>query len=47
MPASLVHVARDTEIPPIVIIYLNRLSDMLFTMASIENARGLTEDSRW
>ena len=27
----------DTEIPPLVVIYLNRLSDLLFTLARVAN----------
>jgi cob(I)alamin adenosyltransferase len=44
---AVVALARSTEIPGIVIIYLNRLSDLLFTFARIANAREGREEPRW
>jgi cob(I)alamin adenosyltransferase len=38
---------RDAEIPPLVIIYLNRLSDLLFTLARVANARSGTGEVTW
>ena len=32
-----VHLQHDTEIPELVVIYLNRLSDLLFTLARLAN----------
>ena len=32
-----VHLQRDVEIPELVVIYLNRLSDLLFTLARLAN----------
>ena len=35
----MVHLAIDTELPPLVVIYLNRLSDLLFMLARVANKR--------
>ena len=44
---SVVTLARETEVDPRIIVYLNRLSDLLFVLARFENHRaGLAED-RW
>jgi cob(I)alamin adenosyltransferase len=32
-----VHLQREVEIPSLVVIYLNRLSDLLFTLARVAN----------
>lgn len=37
----------DEEIPPIVVIYLNRLSDLLFTLARVANRRAGTGEVTW
>jgi cob(I)alamin adenosyltransferase len=44
-----VHLAHDAdaEIPPVVVIYLNRLSDLLFTLARVANARAGAAESTW
>ncbi|HEX3159975.1 MAG TPA: cob(I)yrinic acid a,c-diamide adenosyltransferase [Gemmatimonadaceae bacterium] len=42
-----VQLARDTEIPPLAVIYLNRLSDLLFTLARVANRRAGTPDVEW
>ena len=42
-----VHVAREIEIPAIVVTYLNRLSDLLFTMARLANHRAGSGDVEW
>src|SRR5688500_3753755 len=34
-----VHLQHEVEIPGVVVIYLNRLSDLLFTLARVTNAR--------
>ncbi len=44
---SVVSLAREAEVAPLVVPYLNRLSDLLFVLARLENHRaGLAED-RW
>jgi cob(I)alamin adenosyltransferase len=42
-----IHLQRDVEIPPIVVIYLNRLSDLLFTLARVANTRGGAGEVTW
>lgn len=42
-----VELARDTEIPRVVVIYLNRLSDLLFTLARVANRRAGTSEATW
>src|ERR1051325_1537416 len=37
----------ETEIPPLVVIYLNRLSDLLFTLARVANKRGGAGEVTW
>ena len=44
---SVVHLAHDAEIPPLFIIYLNRLSDLLFTLARLANHRAGVADVTW
>ena len=44
------HVVRlqhDVELPPLAVIYLNRLSDLLFTLARLANRRGGTGEVTW
>ncbi len=38
---------HEVEIPPVVIQYLNRLSDLLFTLARVANHRHGTGDVTW
>lgn len=38
---------RDVEIPPLVVIYLNRLSDLLFTLARVANVRAGAGEVTW
>jgi cob(I)alamin adenosyltransferase len=38
---------RDVAIPPIVVVYLNRLSDLLFTLARLANARSGRGEVTW
>ena len=38
---------RDVEIPPLVVIYLNRLSDLLFTLARVANIRAGAGEVTW
>jgi len=38
---------EDVEIPAIVVVYLNRLSDLLFTLARVANTRGGAGEVTW
>ncbi len=42
-----VELGRETEIPPVVVIYLNRLSDLLFTLARVANKRAGAGEVTW
>jgi cob(I)alamin adenosyltransferase len=42
-----VELASDTDIPQLVVIYLNRLSDLLFTLARVANRRANTDEVAW
>jgi cob(I)alamin adenosyltransferase len=42
-----VQLADDAEIPPVVVVYLNRLSDLLFTLARVANRRASVEETSW
>ncbi len=42
-----VELSADTEIPTLVVIYLNRLSDLLFTLARVANMRGSVGEVTW
>ncbi len=42
-----VHLAIDTELPPLVVIYLNRLSDLLFMLARVANKRAGAGEVTW
>src|SRR6478672_5430970 len=42
-----IHLQREVEIPQIVVIYLNRLSDLLFTLARLANARAGAGEVTW
>lgn len=44
---SVVHLARESQVPPIFIVYLNRLSDLLFSMSRLANRRAGIEDVTW
>ena len=44
---SVVRLAREEEAPPEILVYLNRLSDLLFTLARLANHRSGTGDSTW
>ena len=44
------HVVRlqhDVELPPLVVIYMNRLSDLLFTLARLANRRAGAGEVTW
>jgi cob(I)alamin adenosyltransferase len=42
-----IHLQREVEIPPLVVIYLNRLSDLLFTLARLANHRAGAGEVTW
>ena len=44
---SAVHLAHAESVPAEVIIYLNRLSDLLFTLARLANHRARAADATW
>ena len=44
---SVVHLSREAEVPPIFVVYLNRLSDLLFTLARLANHRAGVGDVTW
>jgi cob(I)alamin adenosyltransferase len=43
----IVQLSRQVSVPPIVIQYMNRLSDFLFVLARVENKRGGEEQIDW
>jgi cob(I)alamin adenosyltransferase len=44
---QVVALARGSAVPPLVIPYLNRLSDLLFVLARVENKRGGEQQVEW
>jgi cob(I)alamin adenosyltransferase len=44
---SVVHLSHVEEVPPEVLVYLNRLSDLLFTLARLANLRAGCSDVTW
>jgi len=44
---SVVRLAETEEVRPLVVVYLNRLSDLLFTLARWENKRAGVGDVEW
>jgi cob(I)alamin adenosyltransferase len=42
-----VRLQRDTELPELVVVYLNRLSDLLFMLARVANARSGVGEVTW
>ncbi|HEX5580088.1 MAG TPA: cob(I)yrinic acid a,c-diamide adenosyltransferase [Gemmatimonadaceae bacterium] len=42
-----VALSREVELPEIVVVYLNRLSDLLFTLARLANHRAGSGDVEW
>jgi cob(I)alamin adenosyltransferase len=42
-----IHLQRNVEIPQIVVVYLNRLSDLLFTLARVANTRAGAGEVTW
>ena len=44
---SVVHLSHEAEVPAAFIVYLNRLSDLLFTLARLANHRDGRADVTW
>ncbi len=44
---SVVHLAAEAEVPELFVVYLNRLSDLLFTLARLANHRVGIADVTW
>jgi cob(I)alamin adenosyltransferase len=44
---SVVRLAREAPVPELFLVYLNRLSDLLFTLARLANHRAGTGDVTW
>jgi cob(I)alamin adenosyltransferase len=44
---SVVHLSHEAEVPDLFIVYLNRLSDLLFTLARLANNRDGAGDVTW
>jgi cob(I)alamin adenosyltransferase len=44
---AVITLQRDTEVPPIVIVYLNRLSDLLFVLARVATKRAGAGEVTW
>lgn len=44
---SVVALARASRVDPLAIVYLNRLSDLLFVLARFENHRGRRKERTW
>jgi cob(I)alamin adenosyltransferase len=44
---SVVHLAHESEVPGLFLVYLNRLSDLLFTLARLANHRAGRSDVTW
>jgi cob(I)alamin adenosyltransferase len=42
-----VHLAHAEQVPALFLVYLNRLSDLLFTLARLANHRAGTADVTW
>jgi cob(I)alamin adenosyltransferase len=44
---SVVSLSHESEVPPLFLVYLNRLSDLLFTLARMANHQAGTGDVTW
>ncbi len=44
---SVVHLAHESPVPDLFLVYLNRLSDLLFTLARLANHQAGTGDITW
>lgn len=45
--ARAVKLDKEAEIPSVVVVYLNRLSDLLFTLARVANRHASVEETNW
>ena len=43
----IVSLSRQVTLPPLIVPYMNRLSDLLFVLARVENKRGGEEQINW
>ncbi len=44
---KVIHLQRDVDVPQLVVIYLNRLSDLLFVLARVANRRAGAGEVTW
>lgn len=44
---QMVHLMRTEEVDPLILVYLNRLSDLLFVLARVTNKRAGLHDTPW
>jgi cob(I)alamin adenosyltransferase len=44
---KVIALAHEVDVPPIVVVYLNRLSDLLFVLARVANRRAGTAEVTW
>jgi cob(I)alamin adenosyltransferase len=44
---GVVHLDHEEEVPPVILQYLNRLSDLLFALARLANHRAQVPDDTW
>jgi cob(I)alamin adenosyltransferase len=44
---SVIHLTHQEDVPPEIVVYLNRLSDLLFTLARLANHRAESPDQTW
>ena len=44
---AVVALARTAKVDPLAVVYLNRLSDLLFVLARYENARAGEPEETW
>lgn len=44
---KIVSLSKCTKLPPLIVTYMNRLSDLLFVLARVENKRGGEEQIDW
>jgi cob(I)alamin adenosyltransferase len=44
---SIIRLQQQAEVPQIVIVYLNRLSDLLFVLARVANKRAGAGEVTW
>jgi cob(I)alamin adenosyltransferase len=42
-----VHLGQESDVPGLFLVYLNRLSDLLFTLARLANHRAGVGDVTW